>query len=71
MYGGRDAEINDRVGRTLLDVLPPYAAQVTANAIVGEDRAEVGFAHPDAAGNPGSFDFDNTPSRAGVTSARR
>ena len=64
MYGGQDVEINNRIGRILLNILPAGAESITANATVGEDWAEVAFEYADDAGNVGSFDFDNTPSRA-------
>jgi len=64
VYGGRDAAVNDRIGRILLDVLPAGAERITARAIVGADWAEVAFEYADEAGSVGSFDFDNTPSRA-------
>jgi len=64
MYSGHNVEINNRIGRILLDVLPAGADSITANATVGEDWAEVGLEYADDAGNLGSFDFDSTPSRA-------
>jgi len=64
VYEGRDAAINDRIGRILLDILPAGAEKITAKAIVAEDWAEVAFEYADEAGNVGSFDFANTPSRA-------
>lgn len=64
MYGGRDVEINNRIGRILLNIIPPGAERITASAVVGDDWAEVSFEFADDAGVVGSFDFDTMPSQA-------
>ena len=61
VYGGQDVEINKRIGKILLGILPKGASDITATATVGEDWAEVGikFTRPD--GTESTFDFDDVP----------
>src|SRR5687767_5185362 len=64
MYGGKDVEINNAIGRTMLGVLPESAESVTVNAEVLEDWAKVKFEFHDAAGTRGTFSIKDYPKKA-------
>ena len=55
MHEGRDVEINSRIGRALLGILPENAESITAKAIIQSDWSEVGFTYSDRAGDAQHF----------------
>ena len=64
MIGGRDAEIANRIGNILLDILPVGADKITAKSEVAEDWAETVVRYEDAAGNVGRFSLKTAPKQA-------
>lgn len=63
MYGGRDVEINNRIGHALLSILPAQAENISAKGKVADDWAEVGFEFEDGNGKVGTFSFKDHPAR--------
>lgn len=61
MYEGRDVEINQVIGRALLNILPANAESITARATIEDDWSEVGFEFKDLAGKTGYFTHDSNP----------
>jgi len=64
MIGERHAEITNRIGNMLLDILPEHAEQISIRSTVGDDwsKSEVDF--KDEAGTEGEFEFEDAPKRA-------
>jgi len=64
MYQGRDVEISNRIGRTLLAIMPADAESITATAQVADDWDEISFAFRDAHGTTGWFSMHDHPDEA-------
>jgi hypothetical protein len=64
MIGERDAEIANRIGSVLLDIIPDDADKITASSQVAEDWAETKIRFEDSSGNVGHFSLKNAPKKA-------
>ena len=64
MIGERDAEIANRIGNVLLEILPDGSAKIIASSWVGDDWAKTKIRFEDAAGNVGHFALKDAPKRA-------
>jgi len=64
MVGGRDAEIANRIGNVLLDILPDGSVKITASSWVGADWAKTKIRFEGATGKVGHFALKDAPKQA-------
>jgi hypothetical protein len=64
MLDGKDAEITNRIGNILLDILPADFDKIVARSEVGDDWAETKLRFEDASGNVGHFSLRDAPRTA-------